>query len=163
MTIQTPGIPAPIRNPQVGDQTQVQRPVDKARQATADQPQQELTEDEKQEQARKARQEQWRQFQIQEAQRQAYYQRYGDPATRRFWQDIYSYNRSFHNQNMHGYSFHGQNTTGQNMYGYSNYNQSWAGQSYSQPSFHLQSRFNQSPPIYNFHNIIVPGAGNWRY
>lgn len=121
-----------------------------------------MTEQEKQEQARKVREEQWRQFQIQEAQRHAYYQRYGDPVTQRFWRDIYSYNRSFHNQTMHGYSFHGQNTIGQNMQGYSNYNQSWAGQSYSQPSFHLQSRFNQSPPIYNFHNIIVPGAGNWR-
>lgn len=109
---------------------------------------------------RKAREEQWRQLQIQEAQRQAYIQRFGDPASQRFWRDIYSYNRSTHNQNRHGFTFHGQSRAGQNMYGYSTHNQSRHGQSYS-PSFHNQNRFNQGPPIYNFHNIIVPRASIW--
>ncbi|MBC8291336.1 MAG: hypothetical protein H8E37_13625 [Planctomycetes bacterium] len=178
-TIQTPpGVPTPFGNPQVGGQPQSQQPavsqpafgagfgtpyVDKVRQAAAEQTEQPLTPEEQQAKDRKVREEQWRQFQIQEAQRQAYFQRYGDPASQRFWRDIYSYNRSTYNQNMNGYTFYGQNRAGQNMYGYSNHNQSRGGQVYSQPGFHNQSRFNQGPPIYNFHNIIVPGAGHWRY
>lgn len=111
---------------------------------------------------RRVREEEWRQFQLQEAQRLAYFQRYGDAASQRFWQEIYTYNRSFYNQNQYGYSFQGQNRFGQNQYGYSTWNQALGNQAYAQPSFHNQSRFNQGPPIYSFHNIIVPGVGGWQ-
>jgi len=113
------------------------------------------------EQQRIIQEEQWRQYQIQEAQRLADIQRYGDAASQKFWQDIYRYNRSTFNQSRHGYSDYGQSRIGQNYWGYSTYGQSRAGQSFSHPSFYNQSRFNQSPPIYSFHNIIVPGAGHW--
>ncbi|MFP6763428.1 MAG: hypothetical protein VB858_07415, partial [Planctomycetaceae bacterium] len=80
------------------------------------------------EQQRKIREEQWRQYQIQEAQRQADFQKSGDTATQRFWQDIYLYNRSTYNQNRHGYSNYGQSRIGQNHRGSSSYGQTRAGQ-----------------------------------
>lgn len=100
----------------------------------------------------------WKQYQVQQ---QAYFHRYGPPAAQQFWQDIYGYNRSTHNQSQSGYSFQGQSQTGQNQNGYSNFNQSRSGQAYSNPGSHVQSRFNQSQPNYSFHNIVVPHAGHW--
>jgi hypothetical protein len=87
---------------------------------------------------------------------------YGSPAAQQFWQDIYGHNRSNYNQSQHGYTYQGQSRTGQNQYGYSTFNQSRSGQAFSHPGFHTQSRFNQSQPIYSFHNIVVPQAGHWR-
>jgi hypothetical protein len=74
-----------------------------------------------------------------------------DPATERFFRNLYGHRRSTFNQSQ------------QNTYGYSQYGQTRYGQSYSNPGFQNQSTYNQSQHNYSLHNVVVPGSNFWRY
>ncbi len=86
-----------------------------------------------------------------------------DPATERFFRNLYGHRRSTFNQSQQGYTLQGLSTANQNTYGYSRYGQTIYGQSYSRPGFHNQSTFNQNQYNYSLHNIIVPGSYRWQY
>jgi|GEM_PF-3220020 hypothetical protein len=86
-----------------------------------------------------------------------------DPATERFFRNLYGHRRSTFNQSQQGYTLQGLSRANQNTYGYSQYGQTRYGQSYSNPGFQNQSTYNQSQHNYSLHNVVVPGSNFWRY
>jgi len=86
-----------------------------------------------------------------------------DPATERFFRNLYGHRRSTFNQSQQGYTLQGLSRANQNTYGYSQYGQTRYGQSYSRPGFHNRSTYNQSQHNYSLHNVVVPGSHVWQY